>query len=124
VRRKRAELWLNGWILHHDNAPAHKALSVKQYLATKSITKIEHPSYSPDKAPNDLWLFSKIKSALKGQRDIDFRTLKTSKKKKNLMTVLKAIPQQNFQKYFQQWQHRWAKYTAAQGEYFNGDPSQ
>jgi alpha-L-fucosidase len=26
VRRKRPELWTNDWILHHDNAPAHKAL--------------------------------------------------------------------------------------------------
>jgi len=29
VRRKRPELWRNGWILHQDNAPAHNALSVK-----------------------------------------------------------------------------------------------
>jgi len=41
-----------------------------------------------------------------------------------MMTVLKAILQQEFQKYFQQWQHCWAKYIVAQGEYFEGDPSQ
>jgi len=35
------ELWPNDWILHHDNAPAHKALFVKQFLAQKSITKNE-----------------------------------------------------------------------------------
>jgi hypothetical protein len=30
VRRKRPELWQSGeWWLHHDNAPAHKAFSVK-----------------------------------------------------------------------------------------------
>jgi hypothetical protein len=27
ARRERPELWPNDWILHHDNAPAHKALS-------------------------------------------------------------------------------------------------
>jgi len=27
-------------------------------------------------------------------------------------------------KYFQQWQRRWATYTAAEGEYFEDDPSQ
>jgi hypothetical protein len=32
---KRPELWHNDWILHHDNAPAHKALSVKHFLAKK-----------------------------------------------------------------------------------------
>jgi hypothetical protein len=29
VHRKRPELWPNVWIPHHDNAPAHKALSVR-----------------------------------------------------------------------------------------------
>jgi hypothetical protein len=28
VPRKRPELWPNNWSLHHDNAPAHKVLSV------------------------------------------------------------------------------------------------
>jgi hypothetical protein len=27
VRRKRPELWRNGWISHQDNAPAHNTLS-------------------------------------------------------------------------------------------------
>jgi len=36
------------------------------------------------------------------------------------MMSLKAIPQQEFQKRFQQCQHRWAKCTAAKGEYFEG----
>jgi hypothetical protein len=53
----------NDSILHHDNAPAHKALSVKHFLAQKSITEMEQPSCSPDLAQ-----FPKIKSALKGRR--------------------------------------------------------
>jgi hypothetical protein len=36
----------------------------------------------------------------------------------------KDIPQHEFQKRFQQWQHHWAKRTAAKGDYFEGDPSQ
>jgi hypothetical protein len=35
VLRKRPELWPNDWILHHDIAPAHKALSVKQFSGQK-----------------------------------------------------------------------------------------
>ena len=60
VRRKRPELWRNGWILHHDNAPY-----VKQFLANKNITVLKHPPYSPDLAPCNLYLFPKIKSVLK-----------------------------------------------------------
>jgi len=39
------------------------------------------------------------------------------------MTALKAIPQQEFQKRFQQWQHHWANCIVAEGEYFEGDLS-
>ena len=61
VRRKRPELFAsNSWILHHDNAPAHTALSVREFLATKQITVLEHPAYSPDLAPSDFFLFPKI----------------------------------------------------------------
>jgi hypothetical protein len=36
VRKKRPELWKNeSWILHQDNAPAHSALLVKQFLVEK-----------------------------------------------------------------------------------------
>jgi hypothetical protein len=43
VCTKGPELWPNDWILHHNNAPAHKAFSVKQFLAQKSITEMELP---------------------------------------------------------------------------------
>jgi hypothetical protein len=66
VCRKRPEFLPSDWILHCDTAPAHKTLSVEQFLAQKSITEMEHPSYSPDLAPNYFWLFPKMKSVLKG----------------------------------------------------------
>ena len=52
VRQKRPKLFANNsWILHHDNAPAHTALSVREFLATKQITVLEQPACSPDLAP-------------------------------------------------------------------------
>jgi len=42
VRWKRPEHFVNNsWILHHDNAPAHTALSVREFLATKQITVLD-----------------------------------------------------------------------------------
>jgi hypothetical protein len=64
LREAKHKKWPNDSILHHDNAPANKALSVKQFVAQKSITKMEHPPYSTDFAPHDFWLLPKIKSAL------------------------------------------------------------
>jgi hypothetical protein len=39
-----------------------------------------------------------------------------------MKAALKAIPQQEFPKCFQQWQHRWAKCTAAQGSILKMTP--
>jgi len=36
--------------------------------------------------------------------------------------VLKAIPQQDFQNCFLQWQRRWTKCLAAKVDLFEGDP--
>ena len=47
VRQKRPQLWENDFIVHQDNAHAHTALSVKQFLTDKHITTLEHPPYSP-----------------------------------------------------------------------------
>jgi len=52
VRGKGPALFANNsWILHHDNAPAHTALSVRKFLAAKQISVLEYPAYSPDQAP-------------------------------------------------------------------------
>jgi hypothetical protein len=48
VHAKRFLLWPNNWIPHHDNVSAHKALSVKQFVAQKSITEMEHPPCYPN----------------------------------------------------------------------------
>jgi histone-lysine N-methyltransferase SETMAR len=57
---KRPELWPNKWILHHDNATEDDALRVGDFLANKSIKKMDHPPYSPDLAPCDFLALSKI----------------------------------------------------------------
>jgi hypothetical protein len=66
VIRKRPELFANNsWILHHDNAPAHMALSLREVLATKQITVLEHPAYAPDLAHSDFFLFPNINTERK-----------------------------------------------------------
>ena len=64
-------------------------------LATKQITVLEHPVYSPDLAPSDFFLFPEIKEILKGRHfdDIDDIT-------SNTKAALKAIPQNKFQNCF------------------------
>jgi len=67
VRRKRPQKWQNqNFIIHHDNAPAHRSFNVSQFLAKNNMTMISHPPYSPNLAPCDFFLFPKLKLRMKG----------------------------------------------------------
>ena len=65
---------------------------MREGLATKQITVLEHPAYSPDLAPSDFFLFPKIREILKRRYfdDIDDTRCNTT-------AALKAIPQNQFQ---------------------------
>jgi hypothetical protein len=115
-RWKRPELFANNsWFLHHYNAPAHTALSVKAFIARKQITVLDHTPYSPDQAPNYFSLFPMIKEILKGRHFDDIRN--------NTRAALKAIPQNQFQNCFEACTRRWHLCIASQGEYSEGDDS-
>ncbi|UYV64507.1 hypothetical protein LAZ67_3001027 [Cordylochernes scorpioides] len=103
IRLKKSEMWSSkNWIIHHDNAPPHTATSVLTYLAKHDIQILQQPPYSPDLAPNDFFLFPKLKMALKG-RIFDTRESIIADSKK----VLKNIPKDAFSKCFKSWEKRW-----------------
>ena len=110
-------MWKNtSWILHHDNAPAHNALSVKRFLAKNNIPVMEYPPYSPDLAPCDFFLFPKIKSALKGTR---FESVDAVKAKAT--QFLNSLRQNDLQHCFQQWKIRMERCRDRGGDYIEGD---
>jgi len=106
----------NSWILHHDNAPAHTALSVREFLATKQINALEHPAYSPNLAPNYFFLFPKKKEIFKGRHFDGIDDIRS-----NTTAALKAIAQNQFQNCSEGWTRRWHRCIASQGEYSEGD---
>jgi len=56
VRRTRPELWRTGkWLIHHDDAAAHMALRICQFLTSQGMTLVPHPPYSPNLAPADFF---------------------------------------------------------------------
>jgi hypothetical protein len=55
----------DNWVLHYDNAPPHTALSIPEFLMKKNIPVLPNFHCSPDLAPYDFDLFSKLKSKLK-----------------------------------------------------------
>jgi transposase len=116
VRSNKPKLWKNNsWFLHHDNAPAHALLLIRDFLAHTSTTVLPQPPCSPDLAPADFFLFPKLKSALKGR----FQTIQviTEISQKEL----RAVPKKEYQDCFQKWQRRWERCINAGGEYFEDD---
>ncbi|UYV79244.1 hypothetical protein LAZ67_17001721 [Cordylochernes scorpioides] len=69
IRQKRPDLWENkNWLLHHDNAPAHTSLLVRDILAKNNTLMMPQPPYSPDLPPCDFFLFPKLKRPMKGRQ--------------------------------------------------------
>jgi hypothetical protein len=103
-------------MLHHDNAPAHASLLIRKFLAKNESTVAPQPLYSPDLARDDLFLFLKHKSTLKGRR---FESIEEIEE--NSLTELRAIPEKSFQDCFQNWKKRWERWIKSGAEYFEGN---
>ena len=118
VRRHRPEKWRSGnWILHHYNAPAHRAVTTNKFLAKHhNIPSLPQPPYSPDLAPYDFFLFPQLKKTMKGRRFDYVEDILA-----NATRQLRAITKSDYQRCFRQWQERWNKCIRAQGHYFEGD---
>ena len=114
VQRVRTDT-ADDWVLQHDNAPAHTALSIREFLAKKNIPVLPHPLYSPDLAPCDFYLFPKLKSKLKGH----FGT--TENMQKIVTDELNTLTENDFQYCYDQWKKRWNHCVTSQGSYFEED---
>ncbi|UYV80889.1 hypothetical protein LAZ67_19002108 [Cordylochernes scorpioides] len=103
IRKNRPEKWTNGgWILHHDNARPHTAHLMTSFLAKNGTQILLQPPYFPDIAPNDFFLFPKLKAVLKGRH---FDTRDDIIEKSPL--ALKSIPKEAYKNCFDNWEKRW-----------------
>jgi histone-lysine N-methyltransferase SETMAR len=117
IWRKHPDKWKkNSWFLHHDNAPAHTSLAVRQFLKSKNITVVPHPSYSPDLAPCNFFLFPKMKLQLKGCHFDMTEEIHTETQE-----VIDTFKFENFQGCMKSWETRWDCYIHSQGDYIEGD---
>lgn len=112
VARVRPEI-ADNWILHHDNAPSHTSMLVKEFLTKQIIPTVPQPPYSPDLAPADFFLFPRLKSRLKGHH---FGTIENVQAA--VTSILKEIDVDEFQSSFHAWRSRWHRCIDAQGCYF------
>ena len=117
IRHKRPHKWKkNNWFLHHDNTPAHTSLVVRQFLTSKNITVIPHPTYSSDLAPCDFFLFPTMKLQLKGRC---FDTIEEIHAE--MQEVIDTLTFENFQECMKSWETCWDCCVYAQRDNFEGD---
>ena len=112
--RKRPALFKSGqWHFHQENAPVHISILVTDYLTKMGINTVPHPPpYSPDLAPCDIWLFSKL-------RGCRYETIEEMKEA--VTKVIDTLTQEDFHGAFQKLLERYNKCIAAGGDYFEGD---
>jgi hypothetical protein len=104
------------WQLHHDNVPAHLSHLIQGFLTKHGIPQVHQAPYSTDMNPCDFCLFPRLKTLVKGSC-FDNREDNIQ----DVMVQLHTIPEQAFQKCFQQWKGRWAVCVESKGAYFEGD---
>jgi len=102
VRRKRPDQWRNKtWLLHRDNAPGHAAFLTRHFLTDNKMTVVPQPLDSLNLAPNDFFLFPKLKMKIKGRI---FQTLVEFQAESQ--AVLNTLRENEFQGCFKKWQRR------------------
>ena len=115
VRRKSSEMWrTNSLFPLHDNAPAHRSVLFKDFLAKNNVTTLEPPPppHTPDLAPAGFYLFFRLQSSLNGGCFCDATDIIN-----NATVELKRLSQNGSQKCFQHLYIHWHKNLVAQGDY-------
>ncbi|CAH1997676.1 unnamed protein product [Acanthoscelides obtectus] len=100
-------------ILHQDNASSHTAQKTRQYLTEENVELLNHPPYSPNLSPNDLFTFPEIKNRLRGQR---FRSPEEAVD--GLKNAFLDLPANEWNKCFENWFERMQMCINLHGEYF------
>ena len=101
------------WYLLHDNAPPHKTVAVREFLAKKQGYVIQHPPYSPDLSSCDYFLFPKMKMAMKGTFYDDVEAIQAA-----VTRVIEAIPKTDLHKSINALVQRAHHCIDAEGTYF------
>lgn len=68
IKEKRRGKLSHGILLLDDNCAVHRSKVSKAAANECGFAHLDHPPYSPDLAPSDYYLFSKLKKHLRGKR--------------------------------------------------------
>lgn len=99
--------------LQQDNARPHTAVVTTNTLREIGLQLLPHPPYSPDLAPSDFYLFSPLKSALKGKSFNNAAEIM-----QDVQLWIDAKPSQFFETGIGKLPDRWRRCIESGGNYF------
>ena len=91
--------------------PAHETLTVAQFLKSENVSVLSHPSYSPDLAPCDVFLFFS---------EIGRRYRSRSAMGPAGHQFLLGVPKDEYENCFMHWIKILKRCVLAKGEHFKG----
>lgn len=102
------------WLLHHNNAPAHSSLYIRDFCDKTTSTVIPRLPYSSGHIHADFFLFWNLKFILKGQRLDTIDEIKEKSPKK-----LRVILHEAYHDCFMNWKLvHWRQDVNKGGQYF------
>ena len=107
------------WLHHDDNAPVHLSNLIRGFVTKHETMLVPEPPYSPDLSLAEFFLFTKLKSVLKGQR-FEF----VEEIEENLLAELHSLSNEAFQECFQNRKKYWKQCIKSGEEYFKRDKAQ
>ena len=111
--KRRSRTGVRGLLFHHDNASALTAAVTLDCLTSSDTQLVTHPSYSPNLAPCDLFLFPSVKRQMKGKQ---FQNAKDSRA--FFEGVILDIPQSMCSDVIDSWIERTVKCVQGEGGFF------
>ena len=100
-QKRRPRNGVRGIKLLHDNAPAHKSATVREYQKESGLDVLDLPSYSPYLSPCDFCLFPRLKEMLAGHRFESRCGIDSA-----VYQCLQHIPKEDYRAAFRKWVDR------------------
>ena len=87
--------------LHCDNCRVHRSFGTTVYCSKNGFDRVPHPTYSPDLAPSDFFLFGYTKDKLQGKDIADEKELEVE-----IRNIVEMIPKKLLTAVFNEWIER------------------
>jgi hypothetical protein len=122
ITKQFTTFWPRNWACGHLDAASrlrslsHCHLRERSFDKKKGISMVPQPPYSPDLSPCDFFLFLKHKSHTKSRY---FGTVDNVQKV--VTDQLRALPHEDFQHRYREWEQHFQRCVACQRNYFEED---